>query len=456
MEHILLVEDTAALREVLSSVLVSEGYQVSSAASAEEGLQLFRERDFALVLSDLKLPNKSGLDFLKETKVLNNSVPVVVMTAYGEIDIAVQAMKLGASDFVTKPFDPEMLCSAIRQILQYRRLLDRNLTAGKRHGTRRILTQSPAMETLLNQAKKVAPLRTPVMILGESGTGKDLLARYIHENSYCAEEAFVAVNCASTPSDLLESEFFGHEAGAFTGASERRIGLFEVACNGTIFLDEIGNMPHELQVKLLRTLQESEIKRIGSNAVMRISTRVISATNACIDEEIRCGRFRSDLYYRLGVVILEIPPLRERPGDVRLLANYFVKALASELNSDAHRITPEAMRKLEHYSWPGNIRELENALERAVIFSGGEITPEHLELGQDSAPAAETPLLPLSELTAHAVREAEVAAILRAMEQTQGNKSKAAKLLGISYKTLLNKWRDYALGETDGGEVENG
>ena len=445
MEHVLIVEDTESLRNVLAAVLVAEGYQVSTAASAEDGLQLFRERSFALVLSDLKLPNKSGLDFLKESKVLDSSVPVVVMTAYGDIEIAVQAMKLGASDFITKPFDPEMLCSSLRQIIEFRRFLDRNAISGKRHHNRRIVTQSPAVEELLRQAKRVAPLRTPVMILGESGTGKDLLARYIHENSYCCENEFVAVNCASMPSDLLESEFFGHEAGAFTGASERRIGLFEMASHGTIFLDEIGNMPHDLQVKLLRTLQESEIKRIGSNANIKVNTRVISATHADLPAKIERREFRADLYYRLGVVVLEIPALRERKEDIPLLANYFVKALSTELNRPSVTITTEAMRMLQMYSWPGNIRELENVLERALIFNDGPICPEVLQLGKESEQNLDASTMTLPELTAIAVKQAEIAAILQAICRTEGNKSKAAKLLGVSYKTLLNKFKEYNL-----------
>ncbi|HQH28637.1 MAG TPA: sigma-54 dependent transcriptional regulator, partial [Oligoflexia bacterium] len=273
MESILVVEDTDSLREVLCTVLRCEGYDVTGVSCAEEGLKLFQENDFTLVLSDLKLPNKSGLEFLKESKVINNSVPVLVMTAYGNIDVAVQAMKLGAVDFITKPFDPGLLCSLIGQIAKHRRVVDRIF---RRH-QRKLITQSPCMEALIEQARRVAPLGTPVLILGESGTGKELIARFIHDMSPRAKNEFVAVNCASMPGELLESEFFGHEAGSFTGATQRRFGLFEVADKGTIFLDEIGTMPHELQVKLLRTLQESEVKRVGSNTTKKVDARVISA-----------------------------------------------------------------------------------------------------------------------------------------------------------------------------------
>jgi len=446
MESILVVEDTESLREVLCTVLSSEGFSVAAAATAEDGLTMFEKNQFSLVLSDLKLPKKSGLDFLQESKAINNTVPIVVMTAYGEIDIAVQAMKFGATDFITKPFDPGSLCALLNQIIQHRRVVDRGVLSNRKRGPRRLVTQSAEMENVIKQARKVAPLSTPVLILGESGTGKDLVAHFIHENSRCAANPFVAVNCASTPGELLESEFFGHEAGAFTGATERRLGLFEVAHNGTIFLDEIGNMPMELQIKLLRVLQESEIKRIGSNAVVKVNTRVLSATNCDIEAEIKRSKFRSDLYYRLSVVVLEVPPLRERTGDVALLANYFVKTIAAEMETEPYTISPEAIRLLENYSWPGNVRELENVIERAMIFSDGTLTPESLHLGQSAcAPSGGAVQQTLPEIASIAAKEAEIEAILRIMEQTGGNKSKAAKILGVSYKTLLNKFKEYQL-----------
>ncbi|MCB0323769.1 MAG: sigma-54-dependent Fis family transcriptional regulator [Bdellovibrionales bacterium] len=442
MEKILIVEDTDSLREVLCTVLTCEGYAVTPASSAEEGLALFKDGEFTLVLSDLKLPDKNGLEFLKESKVLDNNVPVIVMTAYGSIDTAVQAMKLGATDFITKPFDPGMLCAMIEQVAKHRRIVDRTM----RKRTRKLITQCPLMEQVLQTAQKVAPLSTPVLIIGESGTGKELVARFIHERSPRSQEEFVAVNCASMPGELLESEFFGHEAGSFTGATEQRLGLFEVADRGTIFLDEIGNMPHELQVKLLRTLQESEIKRVGSNEIRKVDTRVISATNCDIEEEIRKGGFRDDLYYRLGVMIIELPPLRERKGDIALLANFFVKSLAAEMNAPAKVLTPEAIRFLESHSWPGNVRELENVIERALIFSeDGPIAPESFELAACAEDAAGMQGMSLPEIAGIALRQAEIEAILQALQRTDGNKSKAAKELGVSYKTLLNKIKEYEL-----------
>lgn len=443
MENILVVEDTDSLRDVLCTVLNCEGYQAKGAASAEQGLQMLKENDFSLVLSDLKLPQKSGLDFLKESKVLNNSIPVIVMTAYGSIDVAVQAMKLGATDFITKPFDPAMLCNLIEQVVKHKRIIDRNLGRNRR----KVITQCPNMEEVLEQARRVAPLSTPVLIIGESGTGKELIARLIHESSPRQNEEFVAINCASMPGELLESEFFGHEAGAFTGATERRFGLFEVADKGTIFLDEIGNMPNELQVKLLRTLQESEVKRVGSNTVQKVDTRVISATNCDIEQEVRTGNFRDDLFYRLGVVVIEIPPLRERPGDIPLLANYFVKCFSTDLNTDTVKLAPETIKLLESYYWPGNVRELENAIERAIIFADGPLTPECFELSSEKFSDDSNRGRTLPEIASIALKEAEIEAILRALSDTRGNKSKAAKILGISYKTLLNKIKDYELGE---------
>ena len=447
MTNILVVEDTDSLREVSAAVLTCEGYSVVGAASAEEGMEIFKKQQFDLVLSDLKLPNKSGLEFLKESKVIDNSVPVVVMTAYGSIDIAVQAMKLGATDFITKPFDPSMLCNLVDQVVQHRRIIDREVLLPARR-RQMLLTQSPKFEEILRQAKRVAPLSTSVLLLGESGTGKELLARYIHENSPRSANRFVAVNCASTPGELLESEFFGHEAGSFTGATERRLGLFEVADQGTIFLDEIGDMPMSLQVKLLRTLQESEIRRIGSNSIKKIDTRVISATNCNIEQEIKCAKFRADLYYRLGVVVLDIPPLRERPADIPLLATYFVKTIAAEMNVDTKSIAPDAMRMLQSYDWPGNVRELENIIERAMIFADGPLTPECFSLGMaEEGPTTGTNQLTqtLPEIAAAALRNAEVQAILQIIAQTGGNKTKAAKILGVSYKTLLNKFKEYGI-----------
>lgn len=440
---ILVVEDTDSLRGVLCSVLENEGYDVLSAATAEEGIGLFRSEEVSMVLTDLKLPQMSGLDFIRESSTIDNSIPIVVMTAYGSIEVAVEAMRLGAKDFITKPFDPATLCSLLEQVSEQKHITDRGLGKTKRN-RHRIISQSPLVDSLLEEARRVAALSTPVLLLGESGTGKELFAHYIHQQSLRPAEQFVPVNCASMPRELLESEFFGHEVGAFTGAQEARAGLFEAADGGTIFLDEIGAMPYSLQVKLLRTLQESEIKRLGSTEVLKVNVRVISATNANLDKLIAKGEFREDLYYRLGVFIMDIPPLRERQGDIELLANYYIKTLCQEWDEPRREITKKALKQLESYNWPGNVRELENAIERALIFTKGPLTEESFCLGS-STPMAEQITRSLQEISAEATKEAEVAAIVKTLRHTSGNRSKAAKILGVSYKTLLNKIKLYEL-----------
>ena len=448
MDHILVVEDTESLRVVLGKVLEQEGYTVSTTPSAEEALSMMRETDFTMVLSDLKLPKQSGLDLLGQARELPRRVPIVVMTAYGNVDIAVHAMKLGATDFITKPFEPKALCHLIRQIVDHRRIIDRSLGSSSRR-QRSFLTQTKSAEDVLRQAAKVAALSSPVLILGESGTGKELIARMIHEKSTRASAPFVAVNCASMPSELLESEFFGHEAGAFTGATEQRIGLFEVADHGTIFLDEIGTMPASLQTKLLRTLQESEIKRLGSTKLRKINSRVISATNSNLENEIKHGNFREDLFYRLGVIILEVPALRKRPDDIPLLINYFVKTISQEFGKEPPAISSAAMQKLQAYHWPGNVRQLENAIERALILTEGTLVPESFELSDLLNPEAIETITTLPLAVSGAVRKTEIELISKVLQRTGGNKSRAAEILGVSYKTLLNKVKEYQLDVDD-------
>lgn len=446
MDSILVVEDTDSLREVLCTVLRCEGYQVTPACTAEEGLNILQSQQFSLVLSDLKLPGKSGLDFLREAKTLTSCAPILVMTAFGTIDIAVEAMKYGAVDFITKPFDPERLCSLISQVIEHKRIIDRS-SSSPANRERMLITQNQQMEKLLLQAAKVASLNSSVLILGESGSGKELIARYIHEHSLRKEERFLAVNCGSMPGELLESEFFGHEAGAFTGATESRIGLFELASDGTLFLDEIANMPPALQMKLLRTLQEGEVRRLGSTDLQKVNTRVISATNCDLSKAIRQGNFREDLYFRLGVITLEVPPLRERKDDISLLTTYFLKSFAQEFEKNVPRLSAEARQLLENYAWPGNVRELENAIERAMIFSNGPmLEASDFDLQTNSSAsfnAAEA--LSLSALSDAAAKSAEIEAICKVLGQTNWNKSRAAKVLGVSYKTLLNKVKEYGL-----------
>ncbi len=444
MQKILIIEDISSLRDVLKSVLETEGFHVETAPTGEVAHAYLQSRHFDCVLSDFRLPGQSGIEVLKELRALDTKVPFVLMTAYGSIEIAVEAMKYGATDFITKPFEPENLCSLLRQVIEHHRIIDRE-GAGMRR-PRRFLSQSPKVHAVLNQARKVACVDSTALILGESGTGKELLARFVHEHSPRADKPFVAINCAAMPESLLESEFFGHEAGAFTGATQARQGLFEYASEGTIFLDEVGDMPLNLQVKLLRALQEREIKRVGGNKSIAVNPRIIAATNKDIEQALAQGELREDFYYRLAVITLTLPPLKERKEDIELLANSFVDYFSVSTNRH-FTLSEGALAVVKSHSWPGNARELENIIERATILSEGEIRPEHLGLGP--APldlqALGDATLSLTEVAQRAARKAEIELITRTLGKTGWNKSKASEILGVSYKTLLNKVRDYAL-----------
>ena len=453
MERILLVEDADSLREVLATVLENEGYRVDAVACAEDGLRKLKEGVYACVLADFKLPHKNGIDLLRETRIISKHVPFLLMTAYGSINIAVEAMKEGANDFICKPFEPPCLCQVVRDVIKHQRIIDRNAGLRMRR-ERSFLTKNPPMERLLAQAKKTARVDSSVLLLGESGTGKELIARMIHEHSGRAKEPFVAVNCAAMPVDLLESEFFGHEAGAFTGATQTRIGVFELAAKGTIFLDEVGDMPPALQVKLLRALQEREIKRVGGTKTIKAGPRVIAATNRNIDDALAAGKIRDDFYYRLAVICFTIAPLRERREDIDLLANYFVECLCASMGRDNPVIDAAARELLHTYPWPGNARELENVIERALVLADDAIKPEHLGISLETAiTAVHEVSYTLPQIATLAARKAEIEMIAKALEQTGGNKSKAAEILGVSYKTLLNKVREYHLGAEQGTEA---
>ena len=396
------------------------------------------------IIADFKLPGIDGIEFLRRVREHSHSVPFLLMTAFGSIDIAVEAMKIGANDFLCKPFEPQTLCDVIKDLMQHKRIVERTTSLRNRRD-RMFLTSHASGEKILHQAKKVAAVDSSVLILGESGTGKELLARYIHEHSSRRDKLFVAVNCAAMPADLLESEFFGHEAGAFTGATQSRPGVFEVASEGTIFLDEIGEMPLNLQVKLLRALQEKEIKRLGGCKLIKVDPRIISATNHNIEEALAKHTLRDDLYYRIAVFSFTIPPLRERSCDIDLLTKYFLDYFSSQLGRSV-LLSPTAKELLHRYAWPGNARELENVIERAVILAEGEILPEHLglQLDLDFESLSEASAT-LSEIAGRAVRRAETDTIRKALERTMGNKSRAASMLGVSYKTLLSKVRDYEI-----------
>ena len=449
MEAILVIEDDASLREVLCTVLQTSGFSVVSAESAEESLPIFATERIDCVLADFKLPGMNGIELLRKVRETMPRVPYVLMTAFGSVAVAVEAMKSGATDYISKPFEPSTLATMLRDVIKHNRIIDRD-GADRSKKQRGFFSTSPVLEKILAQARHVARVDSSVLILGESGTGKEVLARYLHEHSPRRDKPFIAVNCAAIPPDLLESEFFGHEAGAFTGATQCRVGVLELASAGTVFLDEVGDMPPLLQVKLLRALQEHEIRHVGGNKQIRVTPRIIAATNRDVEAEIASGEMRDDFYYRLAVVTFNLPPLRERKEDIMPLVERSMKHFAVMMGKENVSIDPVAQDMLMTYSWPGNVRELENVIERAVLMCDHEIRAEHLGIyvRLDLA-AIEESIKTLPEIASQAVRKAEVEAIERALHVTAGNKSKAADILGVSYKTLLNKVKEYNISSAD-------
>ena len=449
MEAILVIEDDASLREVLCTVLQTSGFSVVSAESAEESLPIFATERIDCVLADFKLPGMNGIELLRKVRDTMPRVPYVLMTAFGSVAVAVEAMKSGATDYISKPFEPSTLATMLRDVIKHNRIVDRD-GADRSKKQRGFFSTSPVLEKILAQARHVARVDSSVLILGESGTGKEVLARYLHEHSPRRDKPFIAVNCAAIPPDLLESEFFGHEAGAFTGATQCRVGVLELASAGTVFLDEVGDMPPLLQVKLLRALQEHEIRHVGGNKQIRVTPRIIAATNRDVEAEIASGEMRDDFYYRLAVVTFNLPPLRERKEDIMPLVERSMKHFAVMMGKENVSIDPVAQDMLMTYSWPGNVRELENVIERAVLMCDHEIRAEHLGIyvRLDLA-AIEESIKTLPEIASQAVRKAEVEAIERALHVTAGNKSKAADILGVSYKTLLNKVKEYNISSAD-------
>lgn len=445
METLLVIEDDTSLRNVLCTVLQTARFEVVSAPTAEEALPLLTTRRIDCVLADFKLPGMNGIELLRKVREALPHVPYVLMTAFGSVAVAVEALKSGATDFISKPIEPTALASMLRDVIKHNRIIDRE-GAERTKRQRGFFTTSPAVENILAQARHVAHVHSSVLILGESGTGKEVLARYLHEHSEQHDKPFIAVNCAAIPPDLLESEFFGHEAGAFTGATQSRMGVLELASTGTVFLDEVGDMPPLLQVKLLRALQEHEIRRVGGNKQIRINPRIIAATNRDVEAEMKSGEMRDDFYYRIAVITFNLPPLRERKEDIMPLVERGIKHCAAMIGKQDVTIDPVARDMLLAYSWPGNVRELENVVERAVLMCDNEIRAEHLGIYvRLDITTIEESIRTLPEIAHLAVRKAEVTAIERALHITAGNKSKAADMLGVSYKTLLNKVKEYSI-----------
>jgi DNA-binding NtrC family response regulator len=439
---ILIVEDEPALGEILQNGLSQNGYSVHLAESAEKALKLFSQGSFDLVISDIRLPNMDGLQLLDHIKSHPTSPPVILMTGFGSVHNAVEAMKKGAYDYLLKPFSLEILEEEIEAAL------GRNLPLQNPdqeppfpHTSIPMITQDRGVKEILQLGRKVAQSKATVLIQGESGTGKELLARYIHEQSQRNQAPFVAVNCASLPETLLESELFGHEKGAFTGAIARKNGKFELAHRGTILLDEISEMNTFLQAKILRILQEGEVDRIGGNRPIPVDVRVIATTNRDLAAWVERGEFREDLYYRLNVINLTLPPLRERPGDIDLLTHHFLGKFSAENGRPVRAISEEAMAWLKSQEWRGNVRELKNSLERAVLVSS------QLTLGladfSTSPGLAKEPNSGGIEIPSLCLKDMEQKLISKALEKTQGNRTHAARILGISIRTLRNKLNEY-------------
>ncbi|CTU57642.1 TPA: sigma-54-dependent response regulator transcription factor ZraR [Escherichia albertii] len=431
---ILVVDDDISHCTILQALLRGWGYNVALANSGRQALAQVREQVFDLVLCDVRMAEMDGIATLKEIKALNPAIPVLIMTAYSSVETAVEALKTGALDYLIKPLDFDNLQATLEKALAHTHCVDAEMPAvsASQFG---MVGKSAAMQHLLSEIALVAPSEATVLIHGDSGTGKELVARAIHASSARREKPLVALNCAALNESLLESELFGHEKGAFTGADKRREGRFVEADGGTLFLDEIGDISPMMQVRLLRAIQEREVQRVGSNQTIPVDVRLIAATHRDLAEEVNAGRFRQDLYYRLNVVAIEVPSLRQRREDIPLLADHFLQRFAERNRKAVKGFTPQAMDLLIHYDWPGNIRELENAVERAVVLLTGEyISERELPLAIASTPiplAQSQDIQPLVEV------EKEV--ILAALEKTGGNKTEAARQLGITRKTLLAK-----------------
>jgi two-component system NtrC family response regulator len=455
MDTILVVDDEVNYLTVMEALLGDTGYEVLTAPSAPEALKIAGASDLDLVLTDMKMPKMSGIELLDALHRLYSDLPVIIMTAFGTVEKAVTAMKKGAFDYILKPFKNDEILVTIAKALEHRHLLLTNRLLfqelEKKYGFPNIVGESRVMQEILSLVKRVASSKATVLVTGESGTGKELVARAIHQCSNRAQKPFISVNCAALTETLLESELFGHERGAFTHAVAMRKGRFELADGGTLFLDEVAEMSQALQVKLLRVLQEMEFERVGGNRTIKVDVRVVAASNRALKEEVEAGRFREDLFYRLNVVHLQVPPLRQRQEDIPLLAAHFIKKYVQENVRSKIRLTAEALKVLVQYAWPGNVRELENVMERAVILCHNNlITAEDLPVGLAPEAAAEARLdidrfVPLHTPLPEALEAIEEQMIRRALEKSGQVQVRAAELLGITKSLLQYKLKKYHL-----------
>jgi two-component system NtrC family response regulator len=450
VERILIVDDEKNYLLVLSALLTGEGYEVDTAPSGARALTLLEEEEPDLVITDMRMPRMSGVELIKELKQNHADLPVIVMTAFGTVENAVEAMKAGAVDYITKPFENQELLLTVERALKMRRLMTQNqllreeLKKGK--GFEEIIGESRAMREVFELVGKVATTRATVLLTGESGTGKELIARAIHNRSPRANESFIPVNCMALTETLLESELFGHEKGSFTGAVGRRKGRFELADKGTLFLDEVGEIAPSLQVKLLRVLQERTFERVGGGQSIKVDVRIVAATNRDLSQAVKDGAFREDLFYRLNVVHIELPPLRDRMEDLPALVAHFIAKYATEMGRQAPKVSPDAMRAMYEHAWPGNVRELENALERAVILAGDEIRPTDLPLGMKPEREEEGASLPSGMTMSEAVDDLEIRMIKRALAEANGVQAHAAEQLGLTKSNLSYKLKKYGMG----------
>ncbi len=445
--RVLVVDDEESIRHMISVILKKEGYVAVTSPSADEALKLLELEDFDFILSDIKMPGLGGTAFLKELRKRNQSAPVVMMSAYGSMDSAIECMKLGAYDYISKPFKPDEVVLTIKKAAERESLKRENkrLRAEAEQSYGSFYGEDPSMQEVKELIGKVAGYDTTVLITGETGTGKELVARAIHQGGPRRDGPFIAVNCGAIPENLMESELFGHVKGAFTGAVVSHSGLFKEADGGTIFLDEIGELPRELQVKLLRVLQEGEVRRVGDTKSVMINARVVAATVKDLEAEVSAGNFREDLYYRLNVIVVNVPPLRERGGDIDELSKLFVRGFAARYSKPVVGLTEEAAAMLRAYPWPGNVRELENIIERAVILEDGEaIGPERLPIFKEG-PASGRGSVYSGLSIKKGQEEMERDLIQKALDATGGNRTRAAGLLEISHRALLYKIKNYEL-----------
>jgi len=466
MQRVLVIDDDATVRDVLHSFLKSSGFDVVLAHDGQAGLEMIREERFDVVLTDLVMPGISGMDVLKGIIALKTNTPVIVITAFGTVETAVEAMKMGAFDYITKPFVLDELMIVLKRAVGVSKLQKENamlkMQLRKKYNFKGLIGDSIQMQRVYEMIEKIADTDSTILISGESGTGKELVAKTIHYNSSRSQGPFVPLNCAAIPKDLLESELFGHEKGAFTGALNTRIGRFELANNGTLFLDEIGELDPSLQVKLLRVLQEREFERVGGTRTIKVDVRILAATNRDLEKAVREGKFREDLFYRLNVIPIHLPPLRKRVEDIPLLIDQFVHEFSKKRKREPLKFSPDAMDCLMRYRWPGNVRELENLIERlTILVSGDTVTvsdlpekfhqPEHstVEATKQSRPACPYPSaehsavdIPESGIDLNAlISNMERDIILAALAKTGGVKSRAASLLGLNRTTLIEKMK---------------